>query len=175
MPRIEKTRIARIGVLLLLLRVGVLAADTPTAPVPSQITAAKKAFISNGGQSTGPTDDYTGNQDRCYNQFYAAVKNWGRFELLDAPGDADLVIEVRFANPPASTFVVRGDTVFPYSDPRFTLTIFDSRTHFVLWSLTEHAESARLKGNRDRNYDKAMNALVEDLKALFASPAAAGK
>jgi len=164
------SHIARVGALLLVLSVCALAADTVAAPVPSQIAAAKKVFISNGGQSAGPYGDYSGNQDRCYNQFYAAVKSWGRFDLADGPADTDLVMEVKFANPPAPASVSSGQSGYPGTDPRFTLTIFDSKTHFVLWSIIEHSESAMLKANRDRNYDKAMNALVDDLKQLFTVP-----
>ena len=144
----------------------------PPAPVPAQITAAKRIFISNGGQETGRLDDFSGNQDRCYNQFYAAMKSWGRYELATGPADADLVVVIGFANPPSSSVVSKGSSDFPFTDPRFTLTIFDPKTHFILWSFTEHAEPARLQHNRDKNYDLALANIVDDLKQLSSGPAA---
>ena len=146
--------IARVGALLLLSSVIVFAADVPAAPAPPQVAAARRVFISNGGQFSGPYGDYSGNPDRCYNQFYAAVKSWGRLDLTDGPADTDLVMEVKFANPPSRAYVSGGQSGYPGTDPIFTLTIFDSKTHFVLWTLAEHPESAKLKGNRDKNYDK---------------------
>ena len=32
-----------------------------------------------------------------YNEFYAAMKSWGRYELVSSPADADMVFEIRFA------------------------------------------------------------------------------
>ena len=55
-------------------------------------------FISNaGGESFEGVIDQTvfnGGPDRPYNQFYAAMKAWGRYEVLSSPPDADLVFEI---------------------------------------------------------------------------------
>jgi hypothetical protein len=69
----------------------------PPAPIPAQILTAKKVFIANGGgdESRYDTAWFSGGPDRAYNQFYAAMKTWGRYELVAAPGDADLVFEIR--------------------------------------------------------------------------------
>jgi hypothetical protein len=67
---------------------------TNPAPVPAQILAAKKVFIANGGGDEACYGDealYSGGPDRTYNEFYAAMKNWIRYELAIAPADADLV------------------------------------------------------------------------------------
>jgi hypothetical protein len=51
-----------------------------SAPVPAQIAAAQKVFISNaGGESFEMVIDQTvfkGGPDRPYNQFYASMKGW---------------------------------------------------------------------------------------------------
>jgi hypothetical protein len=65
--------------------------EVPVAPVRAQVLEGKKAFISNG-ESTG----HTGIPDRAYNEFYAAMKAWGRYHLVPTPAEADLVLEVRF-------------------------------------------------------------------------------
>ena len=68
------------------------------APVPVQIGAAQKVFISNaGGESFETVIDQTvfnGGPDRPYNQFYSAMKGWGRYELVPSPEAADLVLEI---------------------------------------------------------------------------------
>jgi hypothetical protein len=69
-----------------------------SAPVPAQIAAAQKVFISNaGGESFERVIDQTvfkGGPDRPYNQFYAAMKGWGRYALVSSPDGADLVVEI---------------------------------------------------------------------------------
>jgi hypothetical protein len=35
-----------------------------------------------------------GGPDRPYNQFYAAIKTWGRYEIVSYPTHADLVLEI---------------------------------------------------------------------------------
>jgi hypothetical protein len=160
-------KIVTVGALIVMLSLFTFAADN-AAPVPLQITIAKRVFISNGGQETGRLDDFSGQQDRCYKQFYSAMKSWGHYDLSTGPADADLVI--KFANPGVVN-VVKGDSVFPFNDPRFTLTIFDSKTHFILWFFTEHVSPARLLHNRDKNYDLALANIMDDLKQLVSQAA----
>jgi hypothetical protein len=72
----------------------------PLAPVPVQIAAAKKVFISNaGGQSFETVFEqivFNGGPDRPYNEFYAAMKNRGHYEIVSSPADADLVLAIRW-------------------------------------------------------------------------------
>lgn len=94
--------VATISILLL---PALLAAEKPKtampAPVPEQIAAARKVFISNaGGESFETVIDQTvfnGGPDRPYNQFYAAMADWNRYALLSSPADADLVFEISWA------------------------------------------------------------------------------
>jgi hypothetical protein len=72
-----------------------LAQQIFTAPVPTEILAAKKIFISNGGtDSFTPAERYTGEAYRAYNQLYGALQKSARFQLVSTPAEADLVIEV---------------------------------------------------------------------------------
>ena len=145
----------------------------PPAPIPSQIIAAKKIFIANcGGEDT---DAYSGGRDRAYNQFYAAMKSWGRYEIVSAPGDADLLYEIQFVLAPFSRQVVKGDSTGPnWADPQFRLVIRDARTNAVLWSILEHAPMAVLQGNRDKNFDEALARLIDAAQQLAPLPQAPG-
>jgi hypothetical protein len=68
------------------------------APIPAQILTSKRVFISNAGVSTTELTYYvaahTGGANGLYNEFYVAMKDWGRYELVAAPADADLVLDI---------------------------------------------------------------------------------
>ena len=134
--------------------------------MPAQIGAAQKVFISNaGGASLETVIDETvfnGGPDRPYNQFYAAMKSWGRYELVSSPADADLVLEISWAlTDTGLRLPVLG---------QLRLVIIDPKTRITLWNLTEYVRGALLLGNRDKNFDQAMNTIVARLKALTAPP-----
>lgn len=132
--------------------------DVPVAPVPTQILDGKKAFISNG-ESTG----HTGIPDLTYNEFYAAMKERGRYELVPTPSEADVVLEVRF------TAAVGPET---HEDVR--LVILDPKTHVTLWSFFEEVHPAARAATERKNFDEAVSTLVADLKKLVAPVAALG-
>ena len=96
---------------------------------------------------------YAGTANGLYDQFYAAIKSWGKYELVSAPGDADLVLEISFESP-------RGFF------PDFRLRILDAKTHIVLWALAENLALGGRKANRVKNWDQALEKLVNDLKVL---------
>ena len=141
------------------------------APVPPQIAAARKVFISNaGGESFETVIEQTvfnGGPDRPYNQFYAAVKDWGRCELVSTPADADLVLEISWAlSDTGLRLPVLG---------QLRLVVIDSKTHVTLWNLTEYVRGAILLGNRDKNFDQAMTTIINRMKILMVPPAAVQK
>src|ERR1700754_2347951 len=71
-------------------------APDPVAPVPPALLNAKKVFISNAGADSGLfPHPFTGDPDRAYNEFYANVESWGRYQLVANPAQADLVFELR--------------------------------------------------------------------------------
>ncbi len=132
------------------------------APVPPQIAAAQRIFISNaGGESFETVIDQTvfhGGPDRSYNQFYAAMKAWGRYEVVPSPSDADLVVEISW---------VLADTGLKLPVlGQLRVVIVDQKTHVTLWNLTEYVKGAILLGNRDKNFDHAMNTVVERMEKL---------
>jgi hypothetical protein len=147
----------------------------PSAPIPSLILSAKKVFVANGGGDEslfGP--QYTGGPDRLYDEFYAGMKSWGRYELVGSPEDADLVFEIRLkVMQPHRSEPLGGDNNQAY-DSQFQLAIRDVKTHVILWGLTEHAQTAILQGNRDKNFEQALAAILSELRRIAgpAQPAA---
>ena len=146
-----------------------------TAPVPPALFTAKKIFISNAGADSGLfPHPFSGNPGRAYNQFYATVESWGRYECVTDPSDADLVFELRLTAPYGPTNANKQKGA---SDPlpMLRLVIFDRKTHYVLWALTESIEQANLQKTHDRNFDQALTALTLDLKKLTTSSTAAAR
>ena len=99
--------------------------------------------------------------DRTYNEFYAATKNWGRYELVQSPADADIVFEISLT------------VGQPYSS--FKLRLLDPKTHIVLWAVVEYFSSTGLKNTRDKNFDGGIDSVVNDLKALVSGPPVAAR
>jgi hypothetical protein len=140
--------------------------DAPPAPVPPAIFAAKKVFLSNAGADSGLfPHPFSGSQDRAYNQFFAALQKWGRYDLVSDPDEADLVFQLRLTAPsgPANPNKQKGA-----SDPlpTFRLEIVDRKSHYTLWTVTESVTVAFLQKTHDRNFDDALNALLLDVQNL---------
>jgi hypothetical protein len=121
------------------------------APLPAQILSAKKVFVSNTG-SGFDSSAWSGGPDRIYNEFYTAMKRGGRYELVAAPGDADLVLDVN---------VIPNSVVW-----QFKLEILDPKTGIVLWAIYEPTRITASKKTRDKDFDDTINKLVGDLRTL---------
>jgi hypothetical protein len=50
----------------------------------------------------------------------------------------------------------------------FRLVIWDRRTHYALWALTESIEQANLQKTHDNHFDEAIAALAQGLKKISA-------
>ncbi len=142
------------------------------APVPQPLLTGKKVFISNAGADSGLfPHPFSGDPDRPYNQFYADIQAWGRYELVSDPADADLVFELQLSAPngPANANKIKGA-----SDPlpMFRLVVLDRKTHYVLWALTESVDIAYMQKTHDRNFDQALANITDDLKRLTGSASA---
>src|SRR5580658_9336112 len=143
-------------------------AAAPPAPVPVLIPTGKRVFIANAGEENfttafGPV--FSGGSDRAYNQFYAAMKQWGRYELVSDPGQADLVFEIGFT--------LGG--VGPPELGHLRVAIRAPRNNGLLWAFSEYVQSAVLKGNRDKEFDRSMGAIVADVEDLATPHGAAAK
>lgn len=142
--------------------------DSPAAiaPVPSALYNAKKVFVSNAGADSGLfPHPFSGDPDRGYNEFYADVQGLKRFERVTDPADADLVLELKLNAPsgPANADKQKGA-----SDPlpMFRLVVWDRKTHFVLWALTESVDPATLQKTHDHNFDVAIAALAQEFRNI---------
>jgi hypothetical protein len=136
----------------------------PQAPLPSQLLTGKNIFISNApGASflsprTAEDDPY-----RPYNQFYGSIKNWGYYQLVSAPSDADLIFEINLTDRPTlGNAMVQSSVRLAYLD----LTVRDPKTQAILWWFAERLQGANRPATGEKNYNQAMADLVNDVKRL---------
>ncbi len=157
--------VALAGVLVLAPVLAAQQTAQPAAPVPAQIVGAKTAFIANGGLDTISRKAFklSGDIDQPYNQFYSAMKTWGHYHLVEAPGESELVLEISFAAP------LTDCGKMPTYEPHLSLAIFDAKTHFLLWKLSEPVNGAFRRVTWEKNVSQGMENLVEDLKRLASS------
>jgi hypothetical protein len=143
-------------------------------PIPPTIAAAKTIFVSNAGSDSGLfPEPFTGDPDRGYTQFYAALKATGDFTLVADPAQADLVLELRLIAPYGPTNANKQNGT---ADPRpmFRLVVYDGKTHYILWTVTHSVEYAILQKTHDKNFDAALTQVLNQfLQIAGKSPAAA--
>ena len=116
----------------------------PAAPVPGLITSAKKIFTANMGADNFSQNAFKKLQDpaRPYNAFYAEMKSWNHYEIVDSPADAELIFEIG------------------------NLAIVDAKTHVRLWTLAGPVDGAFRKATFEKNLNEGLSLLMEDLKKL---------
>lgn len=148
-----------------LLSAGTLLAQAAPGPVPAAILSAKTIFLSNGGGDAGLfPEPFTGDPSRGYNQLYTDLKAAG-YSLAADPSQADLVLEIKLTAPYGPS---RANKMQGASDPlpMFTLTVYDQKTHYALWTLTRTVDFAILQKTHDRNFDDALNSIASQFEAL---------
>jgi hypothetical protein len=170
MIRRKLSRLATASAIVLSTSIASAQQPAPQAPVPPSIPAAKSIFISNGGADSGLfPEPFSGDTSRPYNQLFAALLSTGQFHLVTDPSNADLVLEIRLVAPygPQQPSKQNGA-----SDPlpMFRLTVYDAKSHFVLWTVTASVAIAFLQKTHDRNFDAALNDVVAQFLAIANKP-----
>ncbi len=184
MLTIVRLRIAKRGILHVLFVIGLLSLPllagekpkdaVPPAPVPSLISTAKKVFISNAPGSSLPA--YFGGPDRAYNEFYAAMKGWGHYELVAAPFDADLILEISLNSSLSSVGGTSTSGCISTNDTELRLVILDAKVHVPLWWLNQAVNPKISFGHRpeaavDSAFSRSTATLVDNLKKLISETA----
>jgi hypothetical protein len=142
----------------------------PSAPLPKPIVTAKTAFLVKGPGS----DPYLkGGGDLAFDTFYADMKAWGKYQIVDTPDQADIVFELSYSSRQVGTSVWSSTNTYtgatqvyssPDMDPRVSLNVYDRKTGFVLWSAAEARDTARRRKNREKNLIKAVHDMVSNLR-----------
>lgn len=136
--------------------------DIPPAPLPAIIVNAQKVFLTNGGGS-----------DLAYDAFYSQMKQWGKYQIVGAPDDADLIVELAYRVEHGGTRVWSSTNTYDNTtqvhsaqivDPQLVLTIYDAKSKNSLWSTVDHRRLARRQKNREKETINSAERLVEELK-----------
>jgi hypothetical protein len=142
--------------------------DIPVAPLPTVIVNARKIFLSNGGGS-----------NLAYDAFYSKMKEWGKYQIVGSPEEADLIVELSYRVEDKGTRVWSSTNTYnnttqvhsrQITDPQVILTIYDAKTKTSLWSETDHRRLARREKNREKETVNSAERLVDDLKTRVAVP-----
>ena len=96
---------------------------------------------------------------------FTARKATGQFELVSDPSDADLVLELQLIAPNGLLGVNKQNGA---SDPvpMFRLVVYDRKTHYILWALTQSIGVAILQKTHDRNFDEALTNILFEFQQL---------
>jgi len=139
---------------------------TQPGPVPPAITSARTLFVSNAGADGGLfPEPFSGDPNRAYTEFYSGLKASGKYEIVGDPSEADLVLELQLTAPNGPS---KGSKVNGASDPvpMLRLVVYDRKTHYVLWAMTESIEIAFRQKTHDKNFDEAIAAIVADFEGI---------
>ncbi|MGA8940699.1 MAG: hypothetical protein WB439_16170 [Acidobacteriaceae bacterium] len=130
--------------------------NSSSAPVPAPILQAKKAFISFelGDVSSFP-GIYSGGPERAYSEFYRGMQQWGRYQLVDDPKDADVIFAIRYVD----------------SGPYLRLQIESPQSGISLWGFAEQINGAMRKKNRDAAFSQTVAQVIRDVEQLVGSGA----
>jgi hypothetical protein len=143
--------------------------EVPKAPLPPVIQNAKTVFITNAGGS---------GTSLAFDEFYAEMKKWGRFQLAPSPDQADIVAELKYViedkgERTGSTYnsYTKQTSIYSYdvTDPQLILSIFDAHSNALLWSTTDHRRLARREKNRDKETVNSADRLINEVKERIAS------
>ena len=115
--------------------------DVPIAPLPTVIANAKRVFLTNGGGS-----------DLAYDAFYSEMKQWGKYEIVGSPEEADVIVELAYRVEHGGTRVWSSTNTYNGTtnvhsaqivDPQLVMTIYDAKSKNSLWSTVDHRRLAR--------------------------------
>jgi len=170
---IQVRRPANIGALPLALLLGSFALaqgklprrDVPEAPLPAVVVNAKRVFLLNG-QTTSEFLTRNGNA-LAFDSLYADMRSWGKYELVDSPRDADIVIELQYrphlvGSGSFGTYNTMTTRNLGAAD--FALVIYEAKSKNQLWSVTDACRAALRVKNQQKEVVKSIGWLVKDLR-----------
>lgn len=131
------------------------------APIPPKIGSAQKVFIDNASAGDISGERYSGGGVEVSNQLTAAIKEWGRYEVVATAGRADLVFRVSFTMQPLCDNL---------GDPMLNLVILDAKTDFALWGIVTHVKPALLTRSAHKNFATGIATLVGSIREVAERP-----
>jgi hypothetical protein len=139
--------------------------------VPIQVLSAKKVFLSNAGLDGNSVVAFNRSAKTKagipYAAFVAAMKSRGQYDCVATPADSDVVFEFR-----VESYVHSLDGSLASYSTFLSVTILDTKTHFVLWTVKSPVD---ITIKLDQNLGTAVTELLDSIKALGATGSDAAK
>jgi len=142
----------------------------------------EKAFIADAGGDYGQFGFDAGhNTDRAYSVFFADMKKWGRYEIVPSPARADWAFQINVGNSshcvdvwvkddPNSTTETAHPVKRVVNDFWVDVVMMDVKTMETRRRFVEHLRSSNLFSSYEAIFDRAVAALVDDLKEQLGEP-----
>jgi hypothetical protein len=142
----------------------------PSPEVISRVTSAKKIFLSNTGADNYFVNDIPGGADVSYTEFYASLKQWGHFQLVDSPAQADLIFDIRGTE--TCDWNQKGNITSDHyvqvcSAPKLNLSILDPSQHLLFKIVLLAGRAGNIPKGKIA-FAKSIDALTAQIKALVA-------
>jgi hypothetical protein len=140
------------------------APQVPAGPVPAGIASAHNIMLTNVGITARLGLD----TNQLYNDIHSRLQQWGYYQLVSNPQQADLIFQLDEIDPRNGTNVTPGTDVYNRT-PSFRIVILDAKTGIALWTVT-----APIYIGSKKTYAKWMDVseqgLITRLKALAQQP-----
>ena len=145
----------------------------PPPDVIARVTAAKSIFLSNAGVNDYFASEIPGGPNVAYNEFYAALQQWGYFQLADSPAHADLILQIRGTEQMPQlqrTGIALDQAVAVQHPPMIELAILDPSTLAVIDTLSIRASRGPNIPKGTAAFANSIDWLAYKLKLLVATP-----
>jgi hypothetical protein len=140
------------------------APQVPGGAVPAAIASAHTVLLTNVGITARLGLD----TNQLYNDIHQRLAQWGYYQLVSTPQQADLIFQLDEIDPRNGINVTPGTDVYNRT-PSFRIVILDARTGIALWTVTA---PIYIKGRKTYAHwiDLSEEGLITRLKALAQQP-----
>jgi len=136
------------------------AQTTATSPLPTQLFTANTAFLANAGIDNNDSVE-------AYNVVYQGLVTWNHFHLKPIPTAAELTFELQ-----VNGMITNVNNGSSSGVTYLLLTIRDTKTGALLWTLSENVRPAARQKTMITNIDEAATKLLADLKTVTSNTTA---
>lgn len=140
------------------------APQVPGGPLPARIASAHNVLLTNVGAT--PRLGLDGNQ--LYNDIRQRMEQWGYYQLVSTPQQADLIFQFDVVDPRTGLNVTPGTDLYNRT-PMFRIVILDAQSSVPLWTVTA---PIYITGKKTYAHwmDVSEEGLLTRLKALAQQP-----
>jgi hypothetical protein len=150
------------------------AAQAPQQPPPgviARISSAHKIFLSNAGADDSFLHDIPSGATIGYNQLYASLQQWGYFQLVDTPAQADLIFQLRGTEAAPELESTFSGSIVPHQHaPILELTILDPQDLTLLDTITFPAGRADTIPKGNIAFAQSIEGLTYKIGLLMPTP-----